>query len=318
MKLRSSYYFFLKCLITYIIFIINAYSNCDYQLASPTIYQTTSNLNTNASYDLTISRPKKSNYNQCAYFYYFFSKGNSTNYNRKAVNGRGEGLSYNLYKYSNQSGVLKDLIDISNSNDYLTGYLQNADTPVLSNFYFYLPSTGTSSMVRGGVYTDNILLNVYSLGVNSPWGYYEFTRNIPIVINVPKEVNLSLVDSGGPFDINSTNKVLNFGTLETSEQVNFDLRVASNAGFKVSLSSLNNGKLKSLQNAPQIDYSLYVSGNMINLSNSASNPVLIATGSGVTGSQGSVFPMKVKIGTINDSHFGDYEDYITVTAVTND
>ena len=113
-------------------------------------------------------------------------------------------------------------------------------------------------------------------------------------------------------------KNLDFGTLETNEEMGFDLMVASNAGYRISFSSLNNGKLDNLQRGIKLDYTVKVAGSNINLSNSSTIPTLVAQGSGITGNAGTRIPVNVKIGTVNDNQWGDYQDYITITAATND
>lgn len=292
---------------------------CDFDIDTNSINETISSINTESPQTITASRPNGTSANNCAYAYFFFSKGNANSYNRKAYNSFGENLNYNLYQGTSQFGILKDAYDFQNANEYLRTYLQRPNENFQSQFYFYLPAISNSTMVRGGTYTDQVSVNVYRSGMNSNWAYYEFTRMLPVTIYVPKTVNISLVDSGSPIDLNSTFKNLDFGNLETNESKSFDLMVASNAGFRISLSSLNNGKLKNNTNANYvINYSLKLNGNTINLSNSASIPVLVATGSGVTGNNGVRLPFNVRIGSVDEEQWGDYQDYITITAATND
>lgn len=305
----------------FLVFIIQnkAFALCEFDLNTNSINESVSSINTESVQTLTISRPIRTNASNCAYAYYFFSKGNANSYNRRAFNTFGESLNYNLYSGTSQFGILKDAFDFQNANEYIRTYLQRPDENFQSQFYFYLPGSNNSSMVRGGSYSDQININVYRSGMNSAYAYYEFTRILPITIFVPKSVNISLVDTGSPIDLNSTFKNLDFGNLETNESKSFDLMVASNAGFRISLSSLNNGKLKNNLNANYtINYSLTLNGNVVNLSNSSSSPITVATGSGVTGNNGVRLPFNVKIGTVDEGQWGDYQDYITITAATND
>jgi len=302
-----------------IILLPNAWALCDFDVTTDAINETVSSINIESAQTISVSRPNGTGANNCAYAYFFFSKGNANSYNRKAFNSLGEGLSYNLYQGTSQFGILKDAYDFQNGNEYIKTYLQRPNENFQSQFYFYLPSTSNTSMVRGGNYSDQIYVNIYRSGMNSNYAYYEYTRMLPITIFVPKIVNISLVDSGSPIDLNSTFKNLDFGNLETNESKSFDLMVASNAGFRISLSSLNNGKLKNNTNTNySINYSLKLNGNTINLSNSANTPVLVATGSGVTGNNGVRLPFNVKIGSVDEEQWGDYQDYITITAATND
>ncbi len=297
----------------------NAWALCDFDVTTDSINETVSSINIESAQTISVSRPNGTSASNCAFAYFFFSKGNANSYTRKAFNSLGEGLNYNLYQGTSQFGILKDAYDFQNANEYLKTYLQRPNENFQSQFYFYLPATSNSTMVRGGSYSDQIYVNIYRSGMNSNYAYYEYTRMLPVSIFVPKTVNISLVDSGSPIDLNSTFKNLDFGNLENNESKSFDLMVASNAGFRISLSSLNNGKLKNNTNTNySINYSLKLNGNTINLSNSASSPVLVATGSGVTGNNGVRLPFNVKIGSVDEEQWGDYQDYITITAATND
>lgn len=309
---------FLYFIVLYLLF-AKAFALCNFDVDSNAINETVTSINTESVQTITTSRSNGTGANNCAYSLFFFSKGNANSYNRKAFNNFGEGLNYNLYQGTSQFGILKDAYDFQSSNEYLKTYIQRPGENFQSQFYFYLPGTTNSTMVRGGTYTDQISINVYRQGMNSSWAYYEFTRILPITINVPKSVNISLVDSGSPIDLNSTFKNIDFGNLETNESKSFDLMVASNAGFRISLSSLNNGKLKNTtNNSYNINYTLKLNGNTVNLSSSANTPVLVATGSGVTGNNGVRLPFSVNIGSVDEEQWGDYQDYITITAATND
>jgi hypothetical protein len=293
-------------------------ATCHYDLLSPSISQFASSTSMIVSYDLSIKMASTPVPDACKRFSFYFSKGNSTNYTRVAKNSFNESINYNLYKFSSLNSILKDKNDVNEDNDFLFGEIQDTNNNIVNTFYFNLPSLANGSLVRAGVYTDNIAMNVYSKGANGT-KIFEFSRNIPITINVSKVINISLIDSGGPFDIGSTNKTLNFGDLETGKEMSFDLRVASNAGYKVMFSSMNNGAMKNTINPQKINYGLTIAGNTVNLLNTATNPVTVATGSGVTISEGAQFPIKVKIGTVaTTQEYGDYEDYITITAATND
>jgi hypothetical protein len=299
-------------------FSVNAFSLCNFSVSSSGITETVGSTNVEVVESLSASRPPGTDLNNCGYAYFFFSKGNANSYNRRAFNSQGESISYNLYKGMSKFGTLKDPYDFNNSNEYLSTYLQYPNSTIQNQFYFYLPAVSNSTMTRGGTYTDNININVFRGGVYSPWAYFEFNRTIPITIVVPKVINISLVDSGQNIDLNSTYKNLDFGTLETNEEMSFDLMVASNAGYRISFSSLNNGKLDNLQRGIKLDYTVKVAGSNINLSNSSTIPTLVAQGSGITGNAGTRIPVNVKIGTVNDNQWGDYQDYITITAATND
>jgi spore coat protein U-like protein len=154
--------------------------------------------------------------------------------------------------------------------------------------------------------------------INSFEGY----RDMNIFIVVSKFTSISLVDSGGSYDPTQTSKTLDFGELTTGEELSFDVRVASNAGYRLKISSANNGHLKrigAIESTSQIDYTFYSNGTQIGLSNSSGSPVTIASGSGVTPAQGVRVPIRVVIGTVDSTKDpGTYQDYITLTTISTD
>lgn len=293
-------------------------NDCNYNLTTPVLNQFQVVQEINQLYNIQLSYNQNNLSPECIFYTFYFSKGISGSYERRAINSYGESINYNIYSKANRSGVLKDRVDASNRSEYIRGLLYKKNQQATKGLYLNIPFSQSNTMLRAGTYTDNIVLSVYSLGQSSRLGKLQLTQNIPVIINIPKSVSISLIESGGVFDPNSTFKNLNFGNLEEGKELSFDMRVASNAGYKVMFSSLNNGSLNLINGNHKVDYTLYVSNNRINLNNTASRPIEVATGSGVTGSNGALMPVKVRIGNVNENKSGEYEDYITITAQTNE
>jgi hypothetical protein len=243
-----------------------------------------------------------------------FSQGSSGSYNRKVYHPQGDSLDYNLYQFSNQVSVLRDIYDFTDLDQIIWGYQSTISGNLNRSFHFYLPYL--NSTIRGGDFTDQV--NVYLYSVSS-FGTVslESTRVINVNVTVPKDIALSLVDTGAAFDENDTSQTLDFGVLQNNEENSFDIRIKSNAGYSLFLSSQNNYKIVNQQNSSySIYYSFYLDNNSHDLSSSSGSAVLVAQAPGVTSHLGAKHEAKVRIGNVSGKLNGTYADYVTVTVVT--
>ncbi|MEZ0391962.1 MAG: spore coat protein U domain-containing protein [Pseudobdellovibrionaceae bacterium] len=254
-----------------------------------------------------------------------FTKGNGASYvARRAANGSNT-LSYQLYKDTGLSKILKDNPDITTIDDVVDGGFLAGAIPVSQtvNYYFDIPyaSATTPVMVSSGTYTDNFTLNLYE-GSGPPFGTLVASKGVNITVTVPKMIALSLVDPGAPYQQGQLSKNVNFGTMTEGSAANVDLRLRTNAGFSVTFSSANNGKMKHTSPGKNslVPYSLMVNGATLNLSNSSTVPVVGLTGSGSTALSGLGYPIKVVIGSVTGPTVlgGPHSDDITITATTTE
>src|SRR5690606_6395492 len=99
-------------------------------------------------------------------------------------------------------------------------------------------------------------------------------------------------------------------------------RVRTNAGFSVTFSSANNGKLKPVNplTNSQVPYMFYANSALLDLSNSLSVPVVGLTGSGQTNLDGLAYPIRIVIGSLTAPNIlgGPHQDSITITATTTE
>jgi len=98
--------------------------------------------------------------------------------------------------------------------------------------------------------------------------------------------------------------------------------VRTNAGFQVTFSSVNNGKLKTtaVGGTATVPYLFYSNGVLLNLSNSNAVPVTGLSAAGQTGLSGLAYPLKVIIDSMAGgiSQGGPYEDTVTISASTTE
>ena len=294
-------------------------ADCGYVLDAPTLNYIVSDNNSTAQSTVSLARTKD-NGNPCSTFFLAFTKGLAASYNRRATNVSNRNfIYYNIYKNSNLTGILKESADISSPDETYIGSISK-DQTLPFTFYMSLAPFG-STPPAAGTYYDDLNVQAYS-GSYTGGNNYDSYRDMFIYIVVPKFTSISLVDSGGVYDPAKTLKTLDFGELSTGQELDFDVRVVSNAGYSLKLSSYNNGFLQlagGSGSGTQIDYTFYANGSQIGLSTSASSPVTIASGTGVTSAQGVKIPIRVVVGNVDTSKLsGIYQDYITLTTITTD
>ena len=294
-------------------------ANCSYTTTVPSITYNVSEINPTVPSTLTI-QSTGSNNSECRNYFLAFTKGWAGSYNRRATNiQNGALINYNIYKNNNSTGILKEPSDITSPNETLFGPINKSDPPTNQTYYFTLATINNTAPPRTGTYVDVVEVQTYSGFYNSIVDY-EGTTNLYVFINVPTMISLSMIDSGGTYDSAQVSKTLDFGELEQSEELSFDVRIASNVGYNLKASSQNNGKLVRVGGSgvnSQINYSLYANNTLRNLSTSSSTPVSIGTGTGVTAAGGARIPIRVVIGDPNDKDPGDYSDYITLSVISN-
>lgn len=309
----------MKKALSALLFLMSAhtFAACFYSLNANAINYTVTDINSPVQFQLNLNRGK-SNAQKCGTFIMGISEGIASNYDRMARNPlNNETISYNLYKTSNSTTMLRSINAASSMSQLLSGNVgRNSSTDV--NYFFKLGNLSNSALTRGGVYKDTLTIDVDS----GDWNLYypEITGTLQVNINVPKMASLSLVNSGAAYDSASTNKTLDFGELTDNEDLSFDVIVLSNAGYNLSVSSLNQ-QVMQLQGATpgtanQISYLFYANSNLKNIS--SPSPVSIMSGSGVTPIYGTRIPVKVVIQSVSGKNPGIYQDYLTFTIATTE
>lgn len=294
-------------------FSASADPDCDYSLnlSNATVEPTESSQVLQQQFSIG----REENSSNCDTYRIYFGKGFANSYQRRAFGWNLQSYNYNLHQNINMTGVLKEVNDALNSSEYVQGNLPNRNTSYDGSFFLSVPAISSQTNPRAGVYRDLVELSVYAIRNNGSLNY-ELTRYFQVTINIPYRVNISLVNEGDPFNENSTSKVLDFGNLEENEELGADIVIDSNTSYSVRMSSLNNGQLKNGTSA--VSYSVRVGSNTVNLGNSSTSPVTVATGNGPTSEAGARYNVKVRITNIPaNPDPGVYQDSITITAIAN-
>jgi hypothetical protein len=231
-------------------------------------------------------------------------------------------LPYQLYSLSNlsQTNILEEISDATQSTNVISSSYSGSTSQNQNTYYFDIPYSGATSpaLVKSGSYSDSFVVKAYQGTFANPAKNPDDTVTITATAVVPKIIRISLVNTGGSFDQNSTTQNLDFGALSTGASKSIDLKEVTNAGYSVTFSSQNNGVLKHATPgiSTTVPYTLTVNSTTVNLTSSAASPVEVARGNGQTSLNGSTQTVSVTIGQISNQLAGNYSDIITVTATT--
>lgn len=250
-------------------------------------------------------------------FFLTLDNGQGSSYTDRNLRNGSNLLPVQIFSDSSLQNIIKNLPEVSSPSDVLVGSFPDGTTSPREIGLFLYPRLTNVDYQRFGDYEDEFVLKLYQGTYNGTYTL-EDTDSIRLRYRVEKKIDLSIVNTGAPFDLSSTTKTLNFGTLTAGEQLGFDLVIKFNAGYRVRISSENNGNLKRAGFSNLISYSLQMNGNPVSLVGSASNPVLVAQGNGVSGGAGLRFGGLVTIGAVAGAVPGNYLDTITVTVSTTE
>lgn len=253
-----------------------------------------------------------------------FTKGGGASYAaRRATDGGGHQVDYQLYKDTGFANILKDVPDITSANDVVTGGFGGGGTTQSLDYYFRIPYNAdvAPALLSSGTFTDSFTVNLYEGSDPLSFATPVDTENVTVTVTVPKMIAISLVSTGSVFLENETTKNLNFGSMYEGQSTGLDLRVRSNAGFEVTFSSLNNGNMKHTSANSLVPYKFYVNGALLDMSASLGTPVVGLTRAGQTAMGGLAYPLKVVVGSVAAGTLklsGTHSDSITITATTTE
>lgn len=282
--------------------------------------QQLSNLDLTGNTSATESfRVRRSGNNGCSFFV-TVNNGSAASYTSRRLlhSDSSNSLPIQICLDASCNGIIKHFPQISSGSDIILGTFPDGTNDPQEIVYTLYPRLGTLDYQKFGQFKDTFTLRLYEGVFNGSYSEEEH-EGFEIRYDMSKKIDLSLVNSGSSFDVSSTTKTLNFGSLYTNQQMSFDLLVKFNAGYRIRFSSQNDGNLKISGGSNTIPYSLTMSGNPVTLAGSSSNPVQISQGSGVSIAGGLRSAGIITIGTVAPAQqAGNYEDTITITVATTE
>ena len=270
--------------------------------------------NLNFNFQSVVFTLSKADHRACDY-QVAITRGGAPDYARRMTAGA-NALRYQLYKDSSLTQILQDYPEAQSSAHLFAGsFPQGKNLSQSLTFYVQIPpETAASPVIKpSGSYQDTFAIRAYSLDSNGQPGQPEAAASITIATQVPKIIDLSLLNPGGSFDSASTAYSVNFGTLAGPQSKTFDLRIRTNAGYRLQFSSQNGGALK--KGSDSIPYRLTIDTALQDLSHPGAT---VATGGGQTSPGGVARAVSITTSDATERLAGQYSDYITVTASTTE
>jgi spore coat protein U-like protein len=260
---------------------------------------------------ISISRGVRSR--RCRHFIIGLSKGNAGNYNRKAFRRR-RTINYNLFKNNSVNTPLKEIRDANNRDEYIEVSFNNNERFSSVNFEARIPFPNNGlTFPAAGTFSDTLQATIGSRRHDVK----EVSTSMRLSIYVAPAIDISFVSTGSPFDGNATNYSLDFGEIRQGKSQKLDLRVKSNAGYRVFIVSQNAGRLKheSSTSTSTIGYDFKRNGASFSLTRGT--PTRLASFNGITSDQGNQIGLEFIMKSADQKTAGNYQDTITVTAMSN-
>lgn len=255
----------------------------------------------------------------CEYFV-TLSEGQSGNAMQRTLSRMTNTLNYNVYVDSGKKNVFKPQLTAT-SSEVITGSFPVAIALTQTNSHSFFWTINPQQIVPTSTmpYDDsNLTLSLYA-GTLSLSPTLVETKTITFRAQVDSSIDVSLVESGKPFDIGNTTQLVNFGILESGADRSIDVVVRSNSGYKVTMQSQNRQLLLHSQSprvADTVAYSVIFNGGGVDLSTGAAEQVI--SGTGTTPATGATFPIEFTIGTLSGNEpAGSYSDIIYVEVIAD-
>lgn len=301
----------------YLIFVLaftasmKAYSQAACSNMQMQINQTSFDLFSAQSVNPTIVVKANTNPGGCDFFI-TFGYGLATSSQSRNLRSGFDAWPFQLSKDAGGQQILKRIPDVSSTNDVLTGNLSpGSNDRQVSLTYWGILDMANPWLPKGN-YEDTYLVSLYR---GTPFGSYSLISigTIRFFWASRGRVDISLVPTGGTFNISDTVETMNFGALTTGAVRTSDAVIKYNSGYILKASSENNGRIKHETNNEYIDYTAKFNGTAFNLSSSSGNPVQIERRLGQGPASGQRVPIEVTIGSVAGKRGGNYSDTITLT-----
>jgi spore coat protein U-like protein len=274
-----------------------------------TNYPSHINLNTNnfQRLDLEITKGEGS----CDQYYMTLDNGNAGSSQIRSLQAGPSFFPIQFYKDNSVTQILKSEFEAS-ASDILSGSFSGNTQQARSEFYVSLKTT-ENRLNAFGNYTQSYNLKLFE----GPFGQGILRDQKNILVNYLQSriTELSLVPTGSIFNRSSRSQSLDFGQLTEGSTRGFDIVMLHNAGYSVSINSLNGGKLKHETKKNYVIYQLTIDGSPVRISTQDN---IIKVGSGISSLGGTRLPVFVRIGDATTATVGTYTDIITINVASTE
>ncbi len=223
-----------------------------------------------------------------------------------SLRGPGTTLRYDLFKDASASQLLKPAAIASTSDVFVAAVPSGSS---VTTFQF-AEVIWAGQVVPPGVYADDVAIAAYEGMVGA--GILRDQRHVPSSAMVPAVAEISFAE-GASFDPNVNTYTVNFNTMHGGDLRVARLKARSNGGYRILLSSLNGGVMKSVDPSDDsvVPYYLLVDGGQIALPRGANSQAILNTT--VTPVTGDTHSLEFHIVTTEGASAGDYRDVINIS-----
>lgn len=276
---------------------------------SISVYPSQVNLNTGHFQKLDVEINKGEG--TCVDYYMTLDNGNASSSLTRSIQALSNFFPVQFYRDSSSTQIFKSELEAS-ASDVISGSISGSTGLSRSSFFIEMKNN-ENTLIPFGNYSQNFKLKLFEGTFGS--ALLRDQKNINVTYFQSRIAELSLVTTGSSFTKSSLSQSLDFGQLAEGATRSFDVVMLHNAGFAVSVSSLNGGKLKHESKNSFVDYSFMVDGAPVGIS---SAPTVIRSGSGVSSTYGTRLPVLVKIGDVSKARAGTYSDIVTISVASTE
>lgn len=299
-----------------------SYADCtrsDIQIAglNPSLVNFNSNLNQTINID--INHGPFADTRTCVYAV-VIDYGRGTNYgDRRMANFMSDILLFNVHKDfpATSSNIIRNQQDVtSNSQVLITPYFNPQPTSQTHTKTFVATVPSVPTNLNPGTYLESLVIKVVARPTDDTtsgiisWPTVAETA-IGFVYIKPAILEISIVDSGQPINNMDKSQLMSFGKLTPGLTQSADVMIDTNVGYRLFVSSINQGEMAHQTSTDRIPYVLNFNGSDINLVGSDSVPVNLVNNPTPSPAGGYRHPVTVTIGAMTQNEqAGVYSDTV--------
>lgn len=286
---------------------VQAFAACPSMSLSNINSYTSLNSNSFPALDVQVNKGS----GNCSSFFVVIDNGGASSYTNRVIQSNFSSYPIQFFKDSARNQILKSEFEASPS-EVISGAFGGGTSTFNAVYYAYI-NTNASQYISSGNYSKNFILKLYEGDLGNR--ILRDSKVVQFTYSQYKTVDISLVSTGSAFNLTNTSQSIDFGKLTEGSSRGFDIVLLYNAGYTVSMSSTNAGKLKHLTARKFVPYSFSLDGAPVTLTSVSS---VVKNASGVSPPNGTRLPVNIKIGTIVDSIPGTYTDTITINVAASE
>ena len=228
-------------------------------------------------------------------------------------------IDFNIHKQlpTAADNIIRDQADLTSTNQLIFPPIFSAGAGSTTNSVSYVAELGAiPPAATPGLYTEAIVLKLLAepLPISQPVQNWDIIHERALSYNyyIAPAINVVIVNTGAAYDQFSKGYMMNFGELQSGESQAADVLIQTNVGYRLSVSSLNDGNMVNLNSpANTVGYSFTANGTPINLAGSSGSPVNISNDPNPHVGDGFRIPITTTVDALTNPLSGAYQDTIT-------